>query len=149
MLRLHGVIAHQDDPAIRRRLHALAHANAIEYVFVSEAEAGRRRFRLITDRGTDCAISLDRSENLLNGAVLLLEPDRAIVVRLGEAKIWRLHPANQQAALQLGWHAGNLHWRVRFEATDLLVLLDGPLEDYRARIQPMITTGQVAERDGA
>ncbi len=149
MLRLHGVIGNEDDPAIHHRLHALAHANAIEYVFVAEAEAGRRRFRLVTDRGTDCAISLDRDEDLPDGGVLLLEPDRAIVVRLSEAKIWRLHPASQEAALQLGWHAGNLHWRVRFESTDLLVLLDGPIEDYRARIQPMITTGQVTERNGA
>ena len=148
MLRLHGMFGCESDVALHERLHELEHADAIEYVFISDAELGRRRFRLTTDRGTDCAISLDRDEELVNGAVLLLEPRRAIIVRLGEAKVWRLRARDQEAALRLGWNAGNLHWRVRFETADLLVLLDGPVEDYRTRIQPLIAAGLVDEVDG-
>ena len=148
MLRLHGVIGLETDAALHERLHELEHADAIEHVFISEAEAGRRRFRLTSDRGTDCAVSLDRHEALVNGAVLLLEAERAIIVRLGEALVWRLRARGPEAALQLGWHAGNLHWRVRFEAADLVVLLDGPVEEYRARIQPLIAADLVAEVDG-
>jgi urease accessory protein len=147
MLRLHGMVGHESDGELHNRLHGLEHSDAIEHVFVSEAEQGRRRFRLTTDRGTDCAISLHRNEELVNGAVLLLEPDRAIVVRLGEARVWRLRARGPEAALQLGWNAGNLHWRVRFEAADLLVLLDGPIGDYRARIEPLIAAGLVDEVD--
>ena len=147
MLRLHGMIGNENDTALHERLHKLEHANAIEHVFVDESELGRRRFRLNTDRGTDCAISIDRDEELVNGAVLLLEPSRAIVVRLGKALIWRLRARDREAALQLGWNAGNLHWRVRFEEADLLVLLDGPVENYRARIQPLLAAGLVDEVD--
>ena len=147
MLRLHGIIGNKDDSALHDRLHKLEHAGAVEHVFIDETELGRRRFRLDTDRGTDCAISLDRNEDLVNGAVLLLEPNRAIIVRMGKAWVWRLRARDQEAALQLGWNAGNLHWRVRFEAADLLVLLDGPVEDYRARIQPLLSAGLVDEID--
>jgi urease accessory protein len=149
MLRLDGVIGREDDAALHDRLHDLKHAGAIEYVFVGEAELGRRRFRATTDRGTDCAISLDRGDELVDGAVLLLDPSRAIIVRVGETRIWRLRARDQEAALQLGWNAGNLHWRVRFEGADLLVLLDGPVEEYRARIQALIAAGRVDEVDGA
>lgn len=148
MLRLHGVIGHEDDAALQESLHALEHVGAVEHVFVAEADIGRRRFRLTTDRGSDCAISFERGEHLVDGAVLLLDPDRAVVVRLGEARVWRLRARDQAAALQLGWNAGNLHWRVRFEGTDLLVLLDGPAEDYRARIRPLIAAGLVDETHG-
>ena len=148
MLRLDWVIGRENDAALHDRLHELRHAGAIEYVFVGEAELGRRRFRTTTDRGTDCAISLDRGEELVDGAVLLLDPSRSIIVRVGETRIWRLRARDQEAALQLGWNAGNLHWRVRFEGADLLVLLDGPVEEYRARIQAPIAAGRVAEVDG-
>ena len=149
MLRLHGLVGNERDTALHERLHKLEHAGAVEHVFVDESEVGRRRFRLNTDRGTDCAISLERDQELVNGAVLLLEPGRAIVVRLGTTRVWRLRARNQDAALQLGWNAGNLHWRVRFQAADLLVLLDGPVEDYRARIQPLLAAGLVDEVDAA
>lgn len=149
MLRLDGVIGRENDAALHDRLHELKHAGAIEYVSVGEAELGRRRFRVTTDRGTDCAISLDRGEELVDGAVLLLDPSRAIIVRLGKTHAWRLRARDQEAALQLGWNAGNLHWRVRFEGADLLVLLDGPVEEYRARIQPLIAAGRVDELDGS
>ncbi|WP_428536068.1 urease accessory protein UreE [Rhodopila sp.] len=149
MLRLHGLVGNERDTALHERLHKLEHAGAVEHVFVDDSEVGRRRFRLDTDRGTDCAISLDRDQALVNGAVLLLEPSRAIIVRIGTTKVWRLRARNQDAALQLGWNAGNLHWRVRFETADLLVLLDGPVDDYRARIQPLLAAGLVDEVDAA
>lgn len=145
MLRLHGIIGGVDDPAFRGLVHDLEHANGIELLFVPSSDAGRKRFRLLTDRGTDCAVSLDRDEDLFDGALLYIDPQRAIIARFGEQAIWRLRPADEAAALRLGWNAGNLHWRVRFEDDCLLVLLDGPLHDYRARILPLLDDGSVAE----
>jgi urease accessory protein len=40
-----------------------------------------------------------------------------------------------------------LHWRVRFEGNHLVVLLDGPLDTYRARIKPLLEAGEVVESD--
>ncbi|GLH75984.1 urease accessory protein UreE 1 [Bradyrhizobium sp. SSBR45G] len=147
MLRLHGIIGRADDKAYARQLHTLEHRGGIELLFVPPQDAGRKRFRLTTDRGTDCAVSLDRDEELVDGALLHLDSGRAIIARFGEQQIWRLRARDAASALKLGWHAGNLHWRVRFEGEDLVVLLDTPLESYRARILPLIESGEVVERD--
>ena len=113
-----------------------------------DADAARRRLRLLTDRGTDCAVSLERDEALVDGAVLLLEPDRAILVRVGAPHALRLRARDRTAALHLGWHAGHLHWRVRFEGEDLVVLLDAPEADYRRRIEDLLADGSVSVVDG-
>jgi urease accessory protein len=148
MLRLAGVIGHRDDPAIAVRLHELGHRDRIEYLVVPPGEAERRRLRWATDKGTDCAISLARDERLADGAVLLLERERAIVVHVGEQLAWRVRPRDSEAALLLGWHAGHLHWRVRFDGRDLMVLLDGPEADYRDRIAALIEAGAVSIVEG-
>jgi len=145
MLRLHGVVGYATDPRLHARLHALEHADKVELLFMAEADAGRRRVRLTTDKGTDCAVSVDRAEDLSDGAVLLIDAGRAIVLRIGAPKTWRLRGRDAGAAMQLGWHAGNLHWRVRFDADVLLVLLDGPLAEYRARLRPLLDAGLVEE----
>jgi urease accessory protein len=148
MLRLHGVVGLASDPGLRDRLHTLEHEGAMERLVIEEADLGRRRLRLTTDRGTDCAVSLDRDTELVDGTVLLLEEARAIVLRVGAPRQWRLRAQHAAAALQLGWHAGNLHWRVRFEGDELVVMLDGPLADYRARIAALLEAGLVEERGG-
>lgn len=145
MLRLHGIVGRETDHDVHARLHALEHRNAVELLFVPEAEARRRRFRLTTDKGTDCAVSLDRGEELSDGSVLLIAEQRAVVVRLGAPKRWCLRPNSPDAALRLGWNAGNLHWRVSFEEGGLVVLLDAPLEAYRARIARLLSDGLVEE----
>ncbi|XUM20923.1 urease accessory protein UreE [Bradyrhizobium oligotrophicum S58] len=147
MLRLHGIMGRADDRAYARQLHALEHRGGIELLFVPPQDAGRKRFRLTTDRGTDCAVSLDRDEELVDGALLHLDTERAIIARFGEQQVLRLKARDDASALKLGWHAGNLHWRVRFEDDCLVVLLDAPIETYRARIKPLLDTGEIVERE--
>jgi urease accessory protein len=145
MLRLHGILGHSDDPSFRARLHALEHSGGIEFLFVPPDDVGRRRFRADTDRGTDCAVSFDRDGDLQDGDLLYLDDRRAVIVRFGAEKVWRLQPKDQATALKLGWNAGNLHWRVRFEGDSLVIPLDAPLENYRARIRPLLEDGSVTE----
>jgi urease accessory protein len=146
MLRLHGILGRASDKAYAGRIHTLEHRGGIELLFVPPADAGRKRFRLTTDRGTDCAVSLDRDEELIDGALLHLDAERAIIARFGEQQVLRLKARDDASALKLGWHAGNLHWRVRFEGDCLVVLLDAPIETYRARIKPLLDGGEVVER---
>jgi urease accessory protein len=145
MLRLHGVIGHETDARHHSWLHALSHRHGIELLFVPPDEAGRKRFRLATDQGTDCAVSLDRGDALVDGALLYIDEQRAIIARFGRQQVWRLRAANAAAALKLGWNAGNLHWRVRFEGDCLVVLLERPLEEYRARITSLLEGGEIVE----
>ena len=143
MLRLHGIIGSVSDASIARPPHTLEHRDAVEILYVPDADAGRHRLRLTTDRGTDCALSLERGETLADGAVVLMEPARAIVVRIGAPKTLTPRPDGIEAALQLGWNAGNLHWRVTIRDRDLVVALDGPEPDYLARIRPLLEAGSV------
>ena len=145
MLRLHGIVGQQGDAEVASLLHDLEHRGGIELLFVPPADSGRKRFRLSTDRGTDCAVSLDRDEDLIDGAVLFIDTERAIIARFGQQQIWRLRPRDQAVALKLGWNSGNLHWRVRFDGDVLEVLLDRPLHEYRARILPLLACGDVSE----
>ncbi len=147
MLRLGTVVGHRSDAALVDRLHALAHDDRLETVEIAPQDAGRGRLRLATDKGTDCAIAQPRGQRLDDGAVLLLADDRAIVVRVGEQRWLGLRPRDAATALQLGYHAGNLHWRVRFDGEDLLVALDGPEADYLARLRELTDAGTVTVRD--
>ena len=78
-----------------------------------------------------------------DGAVLLVEPDRAIVVRVDEERWLRLQPRAIADAIELGYHAGNLHWRVRFEGEALLVALEAPMDDYLARLGTLVSERRV------
>ena len=143
VLRLEGIIGSERDAVLSGKLHRLRHMGSVEYLFVRDTDMGRRRLRLNTDRGTDCGISLSRHETLEDGAVLLLDDERAIVVRAGTVQTLRLRPRTSEAALRLGWNAGNLHWKVKFDSGDLIVLVDGTREEYLARVAPLISEGLV------
>jgi hypothetical protein len=41
MLRLHGIIGYVSDASIARRLHTLEHRDAVEILYVADADAGR------------------------------------------------------------------------------------------------------------
>jgi urease accessory protein len=143
MLRVNSLVGARTDPDLHHRLHHLEHHGAVEMVKVATVDLDRRRLLARTEKGEEVAITLPRDQKLFDGAVLLLDESRAIVVRAGEQRWLRLSPHSASDALELGYHAGNLHWRVRFDGGDLLVSLDGPAATYVARIEPMIDGGRV------
>jgi len=122
-------------------LHRLEHRGAVDRLEIAPADLARRRLRVVSALGRDCALALSRSQRLFNGAVLALEEDWALVVRVTEERWLALEPRDAAAALELGYHAGNLHWRVRFAEGRLLVALEGPQEDYLARLKPQLANG--------
>lgn len=143
MVRIDSISGSLVDPAIERAVHQLDHEGLVEHVHIAQADLDRRRILARTDKGEEVAISLPRDQKLFDGAVLHLDPGRAIVVR-AEAERWlRTSPASIEDALSLGYCAGNMHWRVRFEGTDLLIALHGPVETYLSRIQSLIGSGRV------
>src|SRR5262249_43816775 len=137
------VLGSRHDAAFVERLHHLEHAGAVDVALIAPNDMARHRLRLTTQGGEDVAIALPRDVTLFDGAILLLETDRAITVR-SRAETWlRFRPASAADALELGYHAGNLHWRVRFADGDLLVALTGPKAAYLARIAGMLDAGRV------
>ncbi len=143
MVRVSNLFGLASDAEVGERLHALSHAGQVEYVTLSRADMSRHRLRVVTDRGTECAIALPRSEKLANGAVLLLEAERAIVVRMQEEDWLDVAAVDDAAALELGYLAGNMHWRIRFDGSVLKIALEGPEASYLARLAPLLDSGRV------
>lgn len=148
MLVLNGIVGHAGDPGISRHLHDLGHAKQVEYITLSREDALRHRMRVETDQGTECAIALDRSLRLYDGAVLLLENDRAIVMRLSERDWLSLAPRDVAAALELGYHAGNSHWTVRFDGSVMRIALEGPEQSYLDRLAALFDAHRVTKVNG-
>lgn len=147
MVRITSLVGEAGDPDIGERLHVLSHAGKVEYVVLSRKDMSRHRLRAATDKGTECAVALPRSERLSNGAVLLMEEDRAIVVRMSQEEWLDIVAADADAALELGYLAGNMHWRVRFDGSVLKIALEGPESNYLSRLTPLLESGR-ARRAG-
>jgi urease accessory protein len=143
MLLIEQVLGSRLAPEFSERFHELEHRGAVDLLTVAAADVARRRLRATTRAGADVAIALPRDQQLFDGAVLLMEADRAIVVRVDEQRWLRLQPRAIADAIELGYHAGNLHWRVRFEGEALLVALEAPMDDYLARIASLVAERRV------
>ena len=148
MITITGIVGTASDPRLADRLHHLEHDDRVETLVVGEEDTSRRRLRGKTDKGTDVAIALERSGQLVDGAVLLLEDSRAIVLRKAQQRWLRLVPRDADAALEAGYCAGNHHWKVRFEPGALLIATQGPAEHYVDRLEHLVTTGRITWSDG-
>ena len=149
VLHLNEILGNSSEDAMAERIHRLSHDGALEEIRLSAADTARKRLRVTTDKGTDCAIALARDARLENGSVLLLDDARAIVVRMLETKWLRVAPADGAAALDLGYFAGNLHWRVRFDGAVLEIALDGPEQNYLDRLANHFESGKARRVDDA
>lgn len=137
------VLGSRSEAGLAERLHHLEHHGAVDILPVPSADMARRRLRAKTIAGEEIALALPRDQALFDGAVLVLDDHHALVARVGTERWLRLVPANAADALELGYHAGNLHWRVRFDGVALLVALEGPVEDYLVRLGALVTEGRV------
>ena len=146
MITITGIVGTASDPRFAERLHHLEHDNRVETLVVGEEDSSRRRLRGTTDKGTDVAIALERSGELVDGAVLLLDDTRAIVLRKAEQRWLRIMSRDADAALEAGYCAGNHHWKVRFEPGALLIAMQGPVEHYVDRLEHLVASGRISWR---
>ncbi len=143
MLRIDRVLGSRLEPNLSEELDRLEHRGAVDIVNVPAPDLARRRLLITTQGGEELAIALPRDQKLFDGAVLLIGDDRAIVVRAATERWLRLEPRSISDAIELGYHVGNLHWRVRFCGEVLLVPLEGRPEDYTARLENLIASRRV------
>lgn len=141
------IVAEEQDPSVAARIHALAHEHKVETIFLDREDMARRRLRVKTDHGSEYRIALPRELRLFDGAILVLELERAVVVRQ-EAENWlSLNVANVATALELGYFAGNMHWRVRFNGEVLHIAATGELENILNRLEPLLASGAISRVD--
>ena len=148
LLRFEKIIGSASAPRLRTLLHRLEHAGRVEFLVLGPDDMLRHRLRVTTDQGSECAIALAREDKLYDGAVLLLEDERAVMVRAAETRWLAIEPADISAAIELGYCSGNMHWRVAFAGSALRIALNGPKEDYLARLAPLLTAGRIKEVGG-
>lgn len=146
---LTAVLGHESDPDLARALHALAHRDAVDELPVAEEDLPRRRLRATSRSGREYALALPRGSALVDGAVLELSPDGAVVVRSRSAGRLRLRASDPGAAVRLGFLAGHLHWVVDLGEAEhgrgeLEVVLQAPVEDYLARVEDLLAAGRLA-----
>src|SRR6266700_2082699 len=65
------------------------------------------------------------------------------VADLARRRLLATTRGGEELAIALGYHAGNLHWRVRFQGEVLFVALEGRPEDYTARLGEMISARRI------
>jgi urease accessory protein len=143
MITITEIVGTASDPSLADRLHHLEHHDRVETLLVGEEDSSRRRLRGKTDKGTDIAIALERGDQLVDGAVLLLDDTRAIVLRKAEQRWLRLTPRDADAALEAGYCAGNHHWKVRFAPGALLIATQGPVQHYVDRLEHLVKSGRI------
>jgi len=148
---LDEIVGWATDQVVADRLHELSHRadpeHAVEYIHLDAHDLDRRRLRATSDAGTDYAIALPRDSALADGAVLLLESDRAVVVRASSPQTMTLRANDIGAALRLGFLAGHLHWKIDQHDDTFVVRLEGPRPDYCARIAELLDSGRVESLD--
>lgn len=136
-LLLTAVLGRAVEPRWHDLLHLMEHEGRVEHLLIPEAEVARRRMRLASDRGRDCAVALPRDQILSDGAVLHFSADLAIIARVDSGARLRLTPATVADALRLGHWCGNLHWKVVFGPGWMEVVMEGPEARYCDRLRDL------------
>ena len=143
MLRIDSIVGHLSDVPIAEILHKLDHQNLIERVTLLPEDLKRHRLKATTDKGYEVAISIPRDIALEDGSVVYLDTKRAIIITASKQK-WLIITASTAAlALQLGYHAGNLHWKVRFDGIDIHVAVIGSYQPYIDRLSSLFEPGEL------
>src|SRR3979490_789101 len=126
MLRIDRVLGSRLESEYSEEIHRLEHRGAVDLVNIPVADLARRRLLATTRGGEELAIARRRHEKLFDGAILLIDGERAIVVRAATERWMRLEPRSIGDAIELGYHAGNLHWRGGVPGGGFFFVLGGP-----------------------
>jgi urease accessory protein len=148
MQTLTHIVGFATDHDIAHQLDALEHSGGVHYITLGKQDILRHRLRALTDRGDEFAIALPRSQQLSNGAVLLLEFDRAVVVRMAAERWLVLKARDTAAALEVGYFAGNMHWKVKFDGDAMKIAVEGPEQGYLDRLHHLLADGKARRIDG-
>jgi len=143
MLRIGHIIGSRLEPAYSGKLHRLELRDAVDELCLSPDHLDQQELTATTRGGQDVTIALPGHERLFDGAVLLLDENSAVVVRAAGQRWLRLQPRSISDAIELGYHIGNLGWRVRFEGDVMFVAMEGRAENYVVRLGELIWSRRV------
>ena len=144
MLRIEQVLGSRLDPAFAERIHEVEHQGAVDLLTVPAPMLlgiafARRRKAAPRSRSPCRAISICSTVPCSCSCSSPTMP----LVRVAQERWLRLQARSIADAIELGYHAGNLYWRVRFAGEALLVAMEAPMDDYLARIGALIRERRV------
>ncbi|MHB1656730.1 MAG: urease accessory protein UreE [Burkholderiales bacterium] len=143
MITITHILGNASEHAISHALHRIEHDGGLETISLDQQDMLRHRLRVSTDMGNEVAIALSRNAHLEDGSVLLLEDSRAIIVRMTQAQ-WMVFEARDTAAgLELGYFAGNMHWKVRFDGARLQIAVTGDPAGYLERLAKLVAERKI------
>ena len=87
MLRINGIVGYLSDADLSEKVHSLQHQGRLEILLIQPQDVARHRLRAVTDKGNECQIVIPRDQRLGDGAVLLLDVERAVVVAAQRAAV--------------------------------------------------------------
>ncbi|MBB1043330.1 MULTISPECIES: urease accessory protein UreE [unclassified Dietzia] len=137
------LVGHRLEADIHNALSHHEYSGRVVRLIVPQSELGRKRFKAVDQDGIEYGIALPRDVTLRDGSVLELTDRRAVVVEARETEQLHLRALDAEGGIQLGWHAGHLHWKVRMAGQYMTVLLDGPRDDYLVRIEHLLHSGVI------
>ena len=144
MIICENIKGNEADPQTARKLHEIEHRGELHTLILASEDMQRHRIRGTTEQGLECAIALPRDVSLQDGAVVHMGEDLAIVVRARPTRWIAMRPRDAAAALELGYVAGNMHWKVRFDGERIEVAQWGTEADILNRVRHLTETGQVS-----
>ena len=121
MLKLTGVLGNiHSDAGLREQCERLSALGKQEVLLLETLDTQKSRLRVVTDKGTEVGIIMERGVALRDGDLLYLsEPDCAIVVQVKPEDVMAitLDPTPTRGelianAVRLGHILGNQHWPI-------------------------------------
>jgi len=111
-----------------------ADGEPVGVVTLAYDERYRRRGLLRTDAGEEILLDLAEAVELRDGAALVLEDGRQVLIRAAPERLTEVRGADPRHLLRLCWHLGNRHLPVQVEADRLLIRHDHVLEEMLIRL---------------
>ncbi len=143
MLLVERVLGSRIDASLSERLHHLQHHGQVDVLVLPAAELARRRFRAKSEAGLEVAIALPRTRSCSTAPSSTSMTSEPWWSRSTPNTGCALQPRSIADAVELGYHAGNLHWRVRFSGEAMLVALEGPVDRYLERLGALVTERRI------
>lgn len=129
MILIESIIGNEGDAPWRERLQRVE----VDYLQLDQWQAQKNRFRKITAKGTELAVSLDRHSHLRDGDILFWDDaGTAIVARVTLQDVMTIQLRGlfdrppevlAQICFELGHAIGNQHWPAVVKGRDVYVPL--------------------------
>jgi urease accessory protein len=110
------------------RIHSHIHGSPADVVVLDHDARHRRRMAMTGQNGLAFLLDLAEAEVIRDGAALILEDGREVLVEAAAEPLAELTPSDPAHAIRLAWHLGNRHLPTMFDGGAILIRRDHVIE---------------------